>query len=515
MSEVVDGALRAVAKGTLLVLVGTFVGMLLAFFARVVLVRNVSVADYGIFSIALAVVGLVTVFSELGLQGGIIRNIAFFRGKQDAGMVLGVIFSAFQLGALASLFLFAVLFLLSGFLSLNVFHNAALSLVLKVLLVAAPLTVVVDFLSAVFRGLGRAEGVFFYDFLLNLVKIASFLVVAFLGLSFFGMVYAYLFSFVFVALLFVLYSFMKLPSLVDFGVRKVMQRRNLLLFSVPLLAQAVMGMIMEWSDTLMIGYFMSAESVGVYNMAMPVSKLVPLFLVALVFFYVPVASGFFAKNLLSEVRRLYAVLTKWVFSFSLPLFLVVFLFPDALLQILFNTASPEASLSLRILSLGFFVHVVMGPTASTLVVFGRTKTIMAFSVFAGLLNVLLNFVLIPRFGIVGAAAALSVSFVLMHAFYLLVLFSRFRIQPFTGKYLRPFVSSVLCVAVVYYFTKSLFAFPPLWLILLMFIVFLLVYALCVLLTRSFDDEDLMILLAAEKQLGLKLSFFKGLLRRFV
>ncbi len=515
MSEVVDDALRRVAKGTVFVLIGTFVGMLLAFLARVVLVRSISTAEYGIFSLAIAGVGLITVVSELGLPGGIIRNIAFFRGKKDFGRVLGIIFSSFQLGIITSLVLFAVFFFLSDFLSVNVFHNPALTSVLKVLLIIAPLTVLIDFLSATFRGFNRAEGVFFYDFLLNFAKLAFFFLVVFLGASFFGMVYAYLFAFVFVAALFVVYSIKKLPSLVDFSEKTVMTRKTLLLFSVPLMAQAVMGMVMEWTDTLMLGYYMTVESVGVYNMVMPLSKMIPLFLVALVFFYVPMASELFAKNLLSEIKRFYAVLTKWVFSLTLPAFLVVFLFPNAILKIIFNVNSPEAALALRILSAGFFLHVLIGPTMSTMVVLGRTKSVMAFSVIAGVLNIILNVVLIPLIGIAGAAIASAASYLLMQFAYLIVLVLKYRIQPFTKKYLTPVLFSTLIIAIIYYFIESFFVVPPLWFVILMFVVFLVIYGLSVLFTKSFDEEDIMILLAIEKRFGINLSFFKNILKRFV
>lgn len=515
MSELVDGALRKVAKGTVFVLVGTFVGMLLAFLARVVLVRNVTTAEYGLFSIAIAVIGIITVFSELGLQTGIIRNVAFFRGKQDTGRVLGVIFSSFQLSVIASLLLFALFFFLSNLLSVTVFHNPALAPVLKILLIVAPLTVLIDLLSAVFRSFNRLEGIFFNDFLLNVVKLAAFSLVLYLGWSFFGVLYAYLFSFAFIALLFAFYSIKKSPAFVDFTAKSVMLRKMLLFFSIPLLVQAIMGMIMEWADTLMIGYYMNAESVGVYNMVMPLSKMVSLFLVALVFFYVPIASELFAKDLFSELRRVYAVLTKWVFSFTLPVFLLFFLFPNAILQIIFNTTSNEAAIVLRILSAGFLLHALMGPTASTLVVLGQTKSIMNFSIVAAVINVVLNVALIPVIGISGAAIASAASFVFMNLSYFAILLLKYKIQPFTANYLRPVAFSALIITVIYFLTKSLFVVPPLWFIIVMFVAFLAIYGLSLLLTKSFDKEDVMMLLSIEKQLGINLSFFKNLLKRFV
>ena len=78
------------------------------------------------------------------------------------------------------------------------------------------------------------------------------------------------------------------------------------------------------------------------------------FLIAVGFLYFPIVSQLYARNQMKEVGRTYAVITKWLMSVSLPIFLILFFFPDAVLWLLYGEAYVPASYALQALALGFF-----------------------------------------------------------------------------------------------------------------------------------------------------------------
>ncbi|MBE9592267.1 MAG: oligosaccharide flippase family protein, partial [Proteobacteria bacterium] len=91
MSEIVTQSLQKIAKGTGIIFTGTIIGMLLAFVSRVIIVRYTTQTEYGIFSLALVLLNIFAVISTLGLQSGVPRQIAYFRGKKDSKKVSGIV----------------------------------------------------------------------------------------------------------------------------------------------------------------------------------------------------------------------------------------------------------------------------------------------------------------------------------------------------------------------------------------------------------------------------------------
>ena len=75
--DVLSGFMKTVAKGAFLVLFGLGVGHALTFAMRVIILRTLSVADYGLFSLGRSIVAFAIVVSVLGLIGGTHRFVAF------------------------------------------------------------------------------------------------------------------------------------------------------------------------------------------------------------------------------------------------------------------------------------------------------------------------------------------------------------------------------------------------------------------------------------------------------
>jgi len=289
--------------------------------------------------------------------------------------------------------------------------------------------------------------------------------------------------------------------------------KELLFFSLPLLAVAILGMVMNWTDTLMLGYFKTPDVVGLYNGALPLAHLIPISLTSAGFIYVPIISGLYSKRLIKEMGRTYQVLTKWIFSVTFPLFFILFLFPEAVLNFLFGMNYIQAAPALRILALGFMFHTFLGLNGLSLMVMGETRFLMLTSLFGAISNVVLNAALIPIFGIVGAAFASLISYGVVNILCSTKLYKLSRIHPFTRNYVKPVGISIVILVLIYIFTSYIKI--EFWMLPLFLFFFLVVYGLLLLLSRSFDREDIDMLLAIEKKTGVDLTLAKRVLRKFV
>ncbi|MGB2728537.1 MAG: flippase [Halobacteriota archaeon] len=514
MSEIVNQSLQKIAKGTGIVFTGTIIGLLLGFVGRVILVRFTTQTEYGIYCLALVVISIFATISTLGLSEGSTRYIAYFRGKNEEGKVRGVISSSLKIAIIASISLAVISFFSSDFISVSIFHTPALSTPLKIFSIAIPFTVLINVFIAIFRGFDRVDAkVYFQDILRNVLFLLFLIAVVLFGLSFLGVIYAYLASIAVTCIALVIYMLNKSPLSVGKNSVTNPMTKDLLIFSAPLLAVSMLLMMMSWTDTLMLGYFKTPDVVGLYNAALPLAHLLPVVLLSMNFIYVPIVSQLYSKNLIEEMKRNFAVLTKWIFLLTLPLFFVLVLFPDVVLNLLFGSRYIGASLALQILAIAFFCNAALGFPYSTLIVIGKSKFLMYVFLISAIINIILNIVLIPPMGIVGAAIASALSVVVGKILNTTKLYKISTIHPFTKNYLK-IAGLLVAFLFVFYILRSLVIMSP-WMFTALFSLFLVSYGLSLLFTKSFDEEDIMILLTIEKRLGLDLTSIKRILKRFV
>jgi O-antigen/teichoic acid export membrane protein len=515
--EPLDDSLKKIARGTGIAMLGMLLGLLLQFSARIIIARYGLATNYGIFSLALAILSMSTMLACLGLNHGATRYIAYFRAKANVARVRGAISASLQLSTAASLLIGMALFLSADAIALNIFHTPDLAPALRIFAIGLPFLTLINILATIFRGFGQIEPQAYLQYiLLNALFLLLILTVILSGLPFAATFYAYLAAIGLTFIATVIYTTKKLPYPVTFAEIKTTPfvKKELLTFSLPLLAAIMFMMIVMWTDTLMLGYFRTPEEVGFYNAAYPLAEFIAMPMSALILIYIPIATGLYSQNLLADLRRVYTILTKWLTFITLPVFLIFCLFPEAVLNLFFSSAYSVAAPVLRILSFGFVVNNLLGPNAATLIALGKSRFIMWVSLAAAIMNALLNIALIPPLGIDGAAIASAVSLILINIIVTAKLYSHYRVQPLSKNLLKPLILSI-GLAFLFQLVVNSFITVTWWMLPLLFILYYAIYGIATVLTRSFDEEDIALFLQIEKRSGINAAPLKKLLRKFI
>jgi len=196
----------------------------------------------------------------------------------------------------------------------------------------------------------------------------------------------------------------------------------------------------------MLGYFKTAKDVGLYRVAYPLARHISLILAAAGFIYFPIATGLYSGNLTS----------------------------------------------------GFFIHTFLGLNTQSLIVPGKAKFIMLNNFVVAFLNVILNLRLIPKFGLEGAAFASFVSLSVGNILASCELYKISGIHPFSKNYLKPVISSCL-LAIAYFFVMQKLAINIYLQVIFFAAGFTIISILSIILTKSLDREDLMILRATQQK----------------
>jgi O-antigen/teichoic acid export membrane protein len=198
----------------------------------------------------------------------------------------------------------------------------------------------------------------------------------------------------------------------------------------------------------------------------------------------------------------------------MPLFLVLFLYPEYVLSLLFGPDYVPAAPALRILAIGFILEALPGPNAATLIALGESRFLMWANVAATCVSLALNIVLIPKLGIIGAAIASAVSLTIFSIIRGAKVYSLCRAYPFSWNLLKPLAVSI-ALALLFQLIFGKFIMVTWWMLPLLFALFYAIYGTATVLTRSFDQEDIVTLLMLEKRSGINAEPAKKILRRFI
>jgi O-antigen/teichoic acid export membrane protein len=514
MSEKVDSSLRTTVKGSALVLFGMAGGLLLWFPIRILIVRATTVEEFGLYSLATTIIAVLGALAPLGIQGGAARQIPVELGKGKRDAALSMARSTLHVSILSSAVVFLALYALSDFMANRLFYKPGLALPLRIVAFAIPLTVTSGAMGSILRGFGIVKHkVYFQDLGRPLFFLSLLGAVFVLGISFKGILYVFTISAALVFVSMSSYGYRK-TGISPFTLSRGGHYGELLRFSLPLMVSGIAALILTWTDTLMLGRYTASEEVGFYGVSISLSKLMLLPLNALVFVFLPIAGELCGANRLKELNRMYQVLTKWVFAASLPIFFVLFFFPETTISFLYGERLVPAALPLRILAVGFLLHTFMGTNGMLHLAMGNTRFIMLTAISVAVLNIFLNYAFIKELGlgIAGAAAASLVSYMTANTISSIALYRWHRMHPFTIQYLRPVAGAAVMGILLYAAAKSL----PLsfWMLPLYLALFVGGYAAALLITRSIEREDVVLFEAVSAKTGLRMEGLRKLLHRF-
>ncbi len=515
MENNLNTSLKKIFKGTAITFLGIFLGKILTFITRIIIARSISPSEYGIFSLALTIQNILATIGIIGLGEGVNRFIAYYYEKEPE-KASTIISSSIKIALFWSTAIGTLAFVFASQIA-NFFSKPALIWPIQIFAISVPFTVLSTLIVAIFRGFGEIEiRAWFKEILLSAIKLALTALAVLSGLAFKGIIYAQVISFVSIAIVLIIVLWRKKR---EFIIRRKLPSasplmKELLRFSLPIFGMGAVGIIITWTDTFMLGYFKAAKDVGLYNVALPLSQIIGTMLHSLNFAYTPIATSLYAQNALQEIKRLYVVLTKWVFSLAFPLTFILLFFPRETLAFFFGSRYENASLALQLLTIGFLTNVIAGPNNSTLLVYGRSELLFANSTLAANTNVVLNYLLIPPLNITGAAIASVLSMLLRNFLSSIEVYLISKVHPLGKDFLKT-LSVAIFFSLAFFFPFKKLLSLSINFIIPIFIISALTFAFLMFFFKSVTEEDIMLLKAVEQKLGIDATLIKSFLKRFI
>ncbi len=390
-------------------IISAFVGYLL----RIFVARTMTPYEYGLFYGSFVLLTFIGLFNNLGLNDAIAKFTSEFRVKNKYREIKSIIVYSILIKFLIFSFICAIVILFSNKIATVFIGDPTAGEVLRTLVFTVLLTALIPVFQSVLRGLHKVK---YYSFVSFMSIFSVFLFALFLlphsphkPVTF---AYSYLLGGVMTGLISLLFF---LRSFDFFSVDTVFSKtllKKLLSYSIPSFAYSIAFVIISYTDTIMISMMKGAELVGNYQVAMPSARIILYFAMSLSTVLLPVFSEMWAKNEKKEIRNLLSKLVKLSFVIVLPISLVFVSFPRIVINIFFGSKYIWASDPLRILAIGYLFYTLSTIYFNLMNGMGKPKLTAKVIYICAITNVVLNALLIPKFGLVGAASASAFSLIL-------------------------------------------------------------------------------------------------------
>ena len=388
---------------------------LLASLAISLIVTNLlGAAAYGIYSYGFSWVNLLAVFSCLGFEQLAVKEVPAWQVQGKKNLVKGYFNYSMKLVMIVSLLVSVVLFGISWV--LNQPTDELLRKGLWLAIPALPLIALINLRLSWLRS-------FHFNMLSQVpdkvIRPAIFLIgvllVFWLLKEQFNIWQVMMISLgsILVALLAGNYFLSKKVKNTVAGIPPSYERWNWIKTASALMMVNGMYYYLSQLQIIALGTIKGPAPTGIFAVVQRLSDLEGYMLYAMNVVLAPLISKLFAEKKMEELQRVLTNSLRICFVISLPLVIAVLFFPEFCLQ-LFGDEFTEGKFALIVLTLSQVVNLATGSVGYLLTMTGHQKTAIQLLILCALLTTLLSILLIPDFGVNGAAIAAAVNNVVLN-----------------------------------------------------------------------------------------------------
>lgn len=457
--------------------------------------------QFGLYALGLTIFNTLALIVPLGLDMGVVKFVSQQRGLGEQDKARSTIFQAVSITIVSGLLSGLGLALIAGWLSTVIYKNAALMPILLFFAVATPMLSVTTVLISILQAFHTVRHTLLIKYLWE--PVGRFILAALMLWAGFGL-YGVLAAWVFTLGISVIVALRSTSQIADISLQRRPQwvqgnLQAMAAFCFPLIISTVFRAVAPRSDLLILGYWTNASNVGIYNAAFQTSAILALVLGSFNTSFAPMIGKAFANQEWETVKGLYQAICRWIFIFTFPLFICMVIFRQDILRV-FGADFVEGAACLVILAGGQLFNTVIGSANTILLMSGDSKKVMLNTIIIGLLLISANWILIPRFGIIGAAVSASISLTATNFIRAFQVWRLIKVQPYTVSLAKPLLAGVLAGSVAW----AMKSFFPSIHASVLFTILVVIYS-TFLFSLRFEHTDRLIFSMILDKIGLKSS----------
>lgn len=415
-------------------------GSVYSFLAKIIanivgLITGVFIARYygadvmGLLAIILTTVGIAGMLSSAGLPMALLKLIPEYTNRFSLRAGVAIYIKIVVLVIVFTAIVSVGLFFLSDIIANKIFHNKELIS----LIALVPLFLLFSTLNGInilmIRALKKIKLYAILEFLPKVIILILLLIITYTYYDKYNPIYTLFFMFVVMFMITSYYIFKITNQQSHENFDLLPSYSNIISLSWPMFLTGGLQIIMAQTDTIMLGMYSTIKDVGVYSVVFSLSMLTVFVLNSINVMSAPKFSELYHQNKMAELEKVARQSTKLIFWSTLPIIFVLIVFGKFILG-LYGDEFKLGYYALLFLVIGQFFNASAGSVGYFLNMTGHQKEFRNIVFFAAVVNVLLNYYLIPIYGVSGAAFASMISVIIWNGVALIYIKLKFGF--FTG-----------------------------------------------------------------------------------
>lgn len=410
LARLANGDLAEVVRGAAMVMGIRIGGAAIALLSQVLLARWMGAFEYGIFAYVWVWVIILGILAPMGFGTSTLRFVPDYRINEKWRRLAGILDASWR-----TVFLSGVMVAAFGLLVLAVFQNVIAPYYfwpMAVALICVPAFALTDTLEGTARAFGWVSLAYLPAYILRPLGIIMIGGLVYLTLGELTGLQAVAGAFCAAILTLAGQRFLLHRSIAATvpKAKPVRHTKHWILASLPMLLTEGLYLVLLNSDIVLLGVFVDPDKVGVYFAATRIVNLVTFIYFAVAALAVPKFSELYAKDEKGELQHFVHNIIQWIFWPTLAAAAFILLFGRLALGF-FGDGFEDGYVLLAILMIGFLARASTGPVEYLLNMTGHQNATAATYAGAAVLNIMLNLVLVPIYGLEGAAMATACSLV--------------------------------------------------------------------------------------------------------
>ena len=425
---------RTMARGAAENVGGALLGAFLSFALTLIVTHAISPSRFGLYAIALATVIVAQPAAVLGLDVGAVRFVALHAADGDEPGARGSFQVAFGIVALVGTLLTVLLFWQAPWLATHAFHKPQAAQLMRLVSLALPALALTRVAIGALQGLGLMAYAAWVNPLRVLGTVLLTVPLLALGFGARGVAFAFVppaWAALAVSLALLVRAmpnaFLPSPS--------TWHARRMLAFSLPQTLTTMLLQVILWTDMLVLGRMRAAAEVAVYAICQRLLSPAQIVSTATGQMFAPRIAAEDARGDRKNLGTMLKRVTYWNLAASIPVFALLLVIPGPILH-LFGSAYAAGATALVILAAGQLFNAATGPLGQVINMSGHPYITLANNAVVAALNVVGCLILIPRYGIVGAATSTTAAVTIVNVAKLFEVQWMFGINPFRAAALR-------------------------------------------------------------------------------
>ena len=434
------------AKGGSIVASGRLFAYGTRFLMAYLMARALGADQFGLYTIALSTATLIAGVAVFGLHTALVRYVAVYSKQKDEAELWGLLQLGTGVSVLLSTLLAIGLFTLAYVVADRIYHRPELAPLLQIMAIVIPFMALSTVLAGATQGFKKMHyAVIAQNFVQVLVRLVLIVIMFFIGMKAIHAVAIFGLANIIVAALLLYFLHREFPLNRSLRFAKH-NRREILSFSLPVWISGLLRTFRSNIQILLLGTFYTAAGVGIFAVVSRTNLLGRMAFNSIGTSSRPIIAEIHATDDRAQLASIYQTTGRWAFTINLPIFLTLMLFSEAILAI-FGEDFIAGAMALRILAVAELVDAMTGICGVIIDMTGHTRLKLANSVTQLVLAISVNILLIPRFGLLGAAVGALIVNAVINNLRMVEVWYLYRILPFNRTFIKPTLAALVALGV--------------------------------------------------------------------